>query len=98
MKLFNLLSLSLLIVLGCSNSRSSQTDFIEDNLGILNESQITRIESYHEKLLEELDIHLKVVILTQKSEDIEQEANQLFEKFKLGSKTRDAKGILILVD
>ena len=50
------------------------------------------------KLLEELDIHIKVIILEEASPDINQKTVQLFGENALGKKTRGAKGVLFLVD
>lgn len=82
---------------GCS-SKESVTDFIDDQPTLLTKHERERIIQLNRKLLEELDIHIKVVILEEASPDINQKTVQLFGENALGKKTRGAKGVLFLVD
>lgn len=88
-----LLFVSVFLLLSCSGGQDS---FVEDNGKLLSEQQLTRLESYHQTLLEQLDVHFKVISLDKKADDIDELAAELFGK--LGQKTSAAKGLLFLVD
>jgi len=93
-----LFCLLVFLSLGCSDQSSESKDFIVDQAGILQKLEINRIHDYHDKLLDELDVHLKVVVLGVKTADIDRKAVELFEQYALGSRTRGARGVLLLVD
>jgi hypothetical protein len=72
--------------------------FLSDQARLLTDAQSNRIKAYHEKLLEDLDIHFCVVILKETPALIEEKADELFKSYSLGSKTRGAKGLLLIID
>jgi uncharacterized protein len=72
--------------------------FIDDRAQLLTTGERERIEAYHRRLLEALDIHLQVTILAQPAADIDTLAVKLFEESGLGKTTRAARGVLLLVD
>jgi uncharacterized protein len=76
----------------------SPDDFLIDETHVISPEQAMRIAAYHERLLQELDIHFKVVIPEESPPDIGQTAVQMFEDYALGSRTRGAKGLLLIVD
>ncbi|MBN2255684.1 MAG: TPM domain-containing protein [Deltaproteobacteria bacterium] len=88
MFLFSNLSLSL----------ETPLDFIDDRPGLLTEQEKDRINQLHRALLNDLDIHIKVIILGTGSSDIDREAVRLFQDHALGATTRGSKGILLLID
>jgi hypothetical protein len=71
---------------------------MDDRVALLTAGEHERIEAYHRRLLEDLDIHLHVIILEQPSADIDALAVKLFEAYGLGKTTRAARGVLLLVD
>jgi len=101
MKKASIISMAIFIIIfvlwGCS-SKESATDFIDDQPALLTEHEREHIIQLNKKLLEELDIHIKVAILKEASPNINQKAIQLFGENALGKKTRGAKGVLFLVD
>lgn len=101
MKKASIISMAIFAIIfvlwGCS-STESLTDFIDDQSALLTKHEREHIIQLNRKLLEELDIHIKVGILKAASPDINQKAIQLFDENALGKKTRRAKGVLFLVD
>lgn len=91
--------LGLLLVLGlaCHHDKSLP-HFIDDPASYLSAHERERIASLNTRLLEDLDIHIQVVILAQSPADINRKAAELFEDHALGSKTRGSRGVLFLVD
>ena len=79
-------------------SREASSDFIDDQPGLLTQDEKDRIARFHRSLLNDLDIHIKVVVLGTRCADLDQEAVRLFRDYALGATTRGAKGILFLVD
>jgi len=72
--------------------------FIDDRARLLTKAEQGRIENFHRRLLEDLDIHLQVIVLAEAAEDIDAEAVRLFDAFKIGAATRGARGVLLLID
>jgi hypothetical protein len=72
--------------------------FVEDRGGLLGEREKERIRSLNGRLLQELDIHMKVIILDKRVSDIDQAAVNYLQKDALGRETEGARGILLLVD
>ncbi|HEU19598.1 MAG TPA: TPM domain-containing protein [Deltaproteobacteria bacterium] len=81
-----------------SLSRQTPRDFIDDRPGLLTHNEKKRISRFHRALLNDLDIHITVVILETKCADIDHEAVQLFQEYTVSTATTGAKGILFLVD
>lgn len=81
---------------GCHKENDS--DFIDDRGHLLSDHEEERVTLLCEKLLEDLDIHIKVVILRNSPHDINQKAIGIFDNCALGEKTRGARGVLFLVD
>ncbi len=90
--------LVLLLLSACRDKSSSTPHFLDDQAGLLNEKQQERIVTYHQRLFEDLDIHLQVTILDQLTADIDALAVELFDKHRLGEKASAARGLLLLVD
>jgi len=84
-------------LLECTHKDSSDA-FIRDGAGLLSAEQKSRIAKLNQKLLEDLDIHFQVVILTQSPPDLNARAVQVFEQNRIGELTRGKKGLLFLVD
>jgi hypothetical protein len=80
------------------NACSSQDEphFIDDRPGLLAIDEKSHLQSYNDALLNDLDIHFKLIILDETTDDIDRTAVQLFGK--LGEKTGAARGLLFLVD
>ena len=81
---------------GCHKENGS--DFIDDRARLLSGHEKERVTLLCEKLLEDLDIHIKVVILRKSPSDINQKAVDISDNCALGEKTRGARGVLFLVD
>jgi hypothetical protein len=77
-------------------SKTGDQEFISDKAGLLDEQARQNIIVYHRALLKDFNIHLKAVILTQPSSDINRDAAELFGS--LGNKTGRARGLLFLID
>lgn len=82
-----------LIMVGCSPSAES---FVEDRGSLLREEEFQRLENLNSVLLEDIQIHFKLIILDQPADDINSLALDLFGQ--LGSSTGAARGLLFLVD
>ncbi|MDY0095581.1 MAG: TPM domain-containing protein [Candidatus Vecturithrix sp.] len=94
--LYGLLCWSLLTA-GC-DARATSSDFIDDQAELLTQSERQRISDLIGNLLKDLDIHVRVVILKEQTQNINANAVELFERFTTGSQIRGAKGVLFLVD
>lgn len=95
MRLMLLIALLLAAVCGCS---PEDDPFLEDPAGLLDVSARERLARYHAVLLRDLDIHFKAVFLAEASGDIDRTAVDLFERYRLGERTRAARGVLLVVD
>ncbi|MEE4164516.1 MAG: hypothetical protein V2I35_00855, partial [Desulfocapsaceae bacterium] len=62
------------ILLFNSCSSTDEPSFIDDRAGILSSQQKDYLRDYNEVLLNDLDIHFKLVILAERSEDINETA------------------------
>lgn len=80
----------------CSCSNVDEYQFVEDRGGLLTNEQLELLQAYHQALLQDLDVHFKLIVLEEKAGDINELAVELFGK--LGEKTSAAKGLLFLVD
>ena len=87
----------LLLIPGCSSSDRS-SDFIDDESRLLTADEAKRVATMNRALLDDLDIHIQVVILKEQSPDIAAEAVERFDAVSLGRETDGAKGVLFLVD
>lgn len=96
--LLTLFLLLILFLLSACKERPAAPVFVEDRPEMLTAANRARIENYHRRLLEDLDIHLHLVILEERSRDIDAEAVRLFEAFRVGGQTRGARGVLLLID
>ncbi len=72
--------------------------FVDDRAALLTAAGRERIVAYYRKLYREFDIHLKVATLKESPADLDDAAVRLFAEYALGSETRGAKGVLLLVD
>ncbi len=75
-----------------------ETAFVDDRAGLLTPERVARLNNYHDKLLQDLDIHFQLTILAESPGDLNQAAVQLFETLRLGETTTGARGVLLLVD
>lgn len=97
MSRFGLLFLILATVLFCGCPQPNETS-IDDRAGLLASSERQRVESFARSLLQDQDIELKVVILEKAAADLDQKALKLFEDYRVGRKTRGARGLLLVID
>ena len=91
------MSLMLLVLSGCTDG-AGKAGFVEDRAGLLTDGQRERIDRFNRYLFDELDIHLKTVILKDSPTDINATAVDLFDRLWLGGAARGAKGVLFLID
>ncbi|HFB83884.1 MAG TPA: TPM domain-containing protein [Thermodesulfatator sp.] len=89
---------SLLIVILLSCGREASRPGVLDEAGLLSKEEKERIGRIQEVLLRDLDIELRTVVLKKRAPDIDLLAVQIFEKEALGSRTKGARGILLLID
>lgn len=94
--------LVLVVLIGCGRLQpeydDSFDDFLIDEGQVISPEQAKHIRAYHERLLQDLDIHFKVVIPEESPRDIGKTAVQMFENYSLGNRTRGVKGLLLIVD
>lgn len=86
--------LLLATIFGCSSS--PETAFLDDRAGLLSQAEREHLVKYNAALLDDLDIHFKLIVLNAKADDINRLAAELFGD--LGKRTKGAKGLLFLVD
>ncbi|MEJ2199572.1 MAG: TPM domain-containing protein [Desulfuromonadaceae bacterium] len=95
--------IGLLVALGavallsaCRNRQ--EPSFVDDQAGLLQPEQLVRINRFHDRLLQDLDIHCQLTILAEPAMDLEQTALQLVEQLQLGKTPQGARGVLLLID
>ena len=86
----------LLLMATCGCSSSQEKAFLDDRAGLLSQTEQDHLVKYNAALLEDLDIHFKLIVLNAKTEDINRLAAELFDD--LGKRTQGAKGLLFLLD
>ena len=91
-----LLHLLLLLCTLLSSCGGDNRDFLDDRAGLLDKPSRERLIAYHRALLEDFNIHCKLVVLEEASFDINRDAAELFGD--LGRKTGSARGVLFVVD
>ncbi len=96
--LLRIFAILLMVLVGACTSDPDPESFVDDQAGLLTTVERGRIESFHRKLLVDLDIHLQLITLARSPLDIERTAVELFEQYSLGEGTRGARGVLLLVD
>ena len=90
-----LLTASLFLVMsGCNTS--TENDYLEDPGQYLTKNEAEHLIELHKAVQRSFDAHFKLIILPQKSENINDTAVNLFGN--LGARTKGAKGLLFLVD
>ncbi|ABA89311.1 protein of unknown function DUF477 [Syntrophotalea carbinolica DSM 2380] len=72
--------------------------YIDDRAGLMGSDEQTRLRTFQDKLLQELDIELQVVVLDTSPGDLDDAAVTLFEKRGIGERTKGARGVLLLID
>ncbi len=77
---------SLLLALRAADRRGDT--LVEDPAGLLDAPARERLAGYHAVLLRDLDIHFKAVFLAGRSGDIDRIAVELFDRYRLGARTR----------
>lgn len=90
------LLVSSLVILGCNRHKTSL--FCDDRPGLLSASQQERLRHFHQKLLEDIDVHLALVVLDKRSLNLDHEAVKLFEQYRVGGGTQGARGVLFVID
>jgi len=85
-----------MMLFGCAGEQRDR--FVDDPAGALSAAARTRIENYHAVLLRDCDIHFHLTLLPEAEADIDAKAVRLFEAYRLGAKTRAARGVLLLID
>jgi len=90
-------SFALIFLLTACQSRR-ESPFVDDHAGLLKPEQVVRINRFHDRLLQDLDIHFHLVTLAESPGDLDQEGVELFDELKLGETTAGARGVLLLVD
>ena len=86
--------LLLATIFGCSSQE--EVTFLDDRAGLLSQAERAHLVQYNAALLDDLDIHFKLIVLKEKADDINELAAELFGD--LGKRTKGAKGLLFLVD
>ncbi|MCM2265208.1 MAG: TPM domain-containing protein [Desulfuromonadales bacterium] len=85
-----------LMLAGCS--QRDTVVFCDDRAELLSGPQRDRLNGFHQKLLEDVDIHLLVVVLDRLERDLDGKSVAIFEKYRVGSETNGARGVLLVVD
>lgn len=81
---------------GCG--RPDPVMFCDDRAGLLSADRQERLRNFHRRLIADADIHLLVIILDQRARDLDREAVELFERYRVGAGTNGARGVLLIVD
>jgi hypothetical protein len=81
---------------GCS--RQEPETFCDDRAGLLETDRQERLQNFHRRLREDIDIHLLLVVLDRRAQDLDAEAVALFDKYRVGAGTSGARGVLLVVD
>ena len=92
-----LISLSCLVV--CSSSVKADNKDVQDNAQVLMEETQAHIKKVNDNELSKIDGHPQIAVITQEhlnGEDLDQRAQDLFDKYKFGQKGYD-NGILFLI-
>ncbi|OPL11717.1 MAG: hypothetical protein AVO39_05220 [delta proteobacterium MLS_D] len=95
--LFIFLAACVLACSGCSHE-GNERDFIDDRAGLLTGGEKDRLARLGKKLLEDMDIHIKTVVLEKSPVDITDKAVDIFDRSELGKKTGGSRGALFLID
>ena len=72
--------------------------YIDDRAGLMTADEQGRLRIFQEKLLQELDIELQVVVLDASPGDLDTAAVKLFDERGIGKRTKGARGVLLLID
>ena len=87
------------MLLGLSMLLSACGDrYIDDRAALMTADEQGRLRIFQEKLLQELDIELQVVVLDANPGDLDRAAVKLFDEREIGKRTRGARGVLLLID
>lgn len=90
-----LLIISLMLA-GCDRHKAPL--FCDDRPGLLNSAQQERLSHFHRKLLDDIDVHLVLVVLDKRSLNLDHEAVVLFDQYRVGGETQGARGVLLVID
>jgi uncharacterized protein len=88
---------------GCTGNndslkKSSGIKFISDPAALLSTAEKKHITQLTSALFRDMDIHIMIVVLKERSEDIHTQAVNLFQKYEVGRTTQGARGVLFLID
>lgn len=86
------------LLLAGGDARAKSSDFVDDQIELLTQTERQRISDLASNLLKDLNIYMQVVLLKEQVQNINAKAVELFERFTAGSQILGAKGILFLVD
>ncbi|MGE4579798.1 MAG: YgcG family protein [Desulfuromonadales bacterium] len=92
---FIFLGLALLVA---SCDRPTAMSQVDDRAALLDTDRVARLEAFQEHLRQDIDIHFQLTLLAKSPTNLDAEALRLFEAHRLGSTTRGARGVLLLVD
>lgn len=90
-----LLMLLGVLLAGCPRSADRP---IDDRGRLLSSSERQRVGDFQRSLLQDQDIELKVVVLERAAADLDRMARELFESYRVGGRTRAARGLLLAID
>ncbi|MFA7276598.1 MAG: TPM domain-containing protein [Pseudobdellovibrionaceae bacterium] len=96
------ISLFLLLLSGVAGQAYAALPPCPDNLvcdftGTMTKDQVRNVSDYHEALLRDYDIDLRVIV-TNNAGDIAQKARDIFKGVDIGSTSKTRKGVLLLID
>lgn len=95
---FVLLCFIACLALSCQQAAHDKATAVDDPAVLLNEESRLRIESFANSLAVNSDIELHIVILDHATDNINAAAHSIFETRRLGSHTRDQRGLLFVID
>jgi uncharacterized protein len=90
-------ALVVLTVAGAYGYRYFSFSAVEDNAALLDASQVERLSTYHEAILDAYDIDLRIVTVAG-GEDVNLFAARKFEAMEVGSHSNAGRGALFVVD
>jgi len=83
------------LLAGCPKSDDRP---IDDRAGLLKAAERRRVADFQRSLLQGQDIELKVTVLERAAADLDRKAVELFETYRVGGRTRAARGLLLVID
>jgi hypothetical protein len=87
-----------LLALAACDQAPAPPHVLDDPAGLVKPAERQRLEHLRQRLLQEFDIDLRLMILERRPENLDYAAATLFDRYLFNNLTRGARGVLLLVD